>query len=798
MIEYTVGVNLAWQIAAGEAAHRGHQFIEPEHLFIGLCKLGNLAEREDWARAGLPESQARSLRMEAESVAEVFASFQIDRVALYREVRRRTGRGGFQHGEHEVIHRSGQSREVFARAEELASETQSSVLGACHLLAALVEGPGSAIATPLQEKGVDVEAFRAEALIRSVPHVAAELAPAGAAGEARHAAAGSPGGDANSPGPTPFLDRYGADLVRRAHEAKIAPVIGDKAKREMLEVARILAQATKNNPVLVGEPGVGKTAVVEGLAWRLAHGKAPAPLHGKRIIQVSMGDLIAGTKYRGEFEARLQGILREAGRSPEVILFIDEIHTVVGAGAGGEALDAANIMKPPLSRGEVRCIGATTPSDYRKYIEKDPALERRFQPVRVAEPTPEEALTILRGRKARFEEHHHLTIADEAVGAAVHLSARYLPDRRLPDKAVDLLDKACVEVTVQWPSLIPGEAPSGKGEEMSHVTPEAVARVVSKWTGIPLAQLKAGERERLLGMAEELKRRVVGQDEACERIAQAVQRARAGLKPSGRPVGVLLFLGPTGVGKTELAKATAAFLFGSDRAVMRLDMSEFMEKHTASRLLGAPPGYIGSEEEGQLTGALCRTPHCLVLLDEIEKAHPEVLDLFLQVFDDGRLTDAKGRTADATQALFILTSNLPVEGDLAIGFHVRGDDVRKVLLKRGLRPELVNRLDEVVVFRRLAPDDLTRIAQQALEQIRARLEEQGMGLTWHETVPEYLSREGSSPEFGARELRRVIERRVNNEIAGMILREQARPGQVVALDIRNGALILDVREDETM
>lgn len=509
-----------------------------------------------------------------------------------------------------------------------------------------------------------------------------------------------------------------------------------------------------------------------------------------------MSALIAGTKYRGDFEERLQGVLREASASPEMILFIDEIHTLVGTGRAEEvAMDAANIMKPALSRGEICVIGATRHEEYHRYIEKDPALERRFQPIFVNQPTPEEALEILGGIKARLERHHNVTIEGEAMRAAVHLSVRYLPDRRLPDKAIDLLDEVCAAVAVQWTSVITGEEPMDITPGL--VTADTVARIVAKWTGIPVAELKADERKRLQTMAEELEKRVIGQDEACEAVAQAVQRARLGLKAAGRPIGVLLFVGPTGVGKTELAKATAEFLFGSDKALVRLDMSEYQESHTVSRLIGAPPGYVGHEAEGQLTGALRHTPHCVVLLDEIEKAHGDVLNLFLQVFDEGRLTDSQGHTVDATNALFILTSNLALEVKRPIGFHVCGDsEVRKALTEHNLRPELVNRFDEVIVFRALSVDDLKRIADWVLREFRTRLEAQDIGLHWDEAVLAYLSRAGFSEQFGARELRRVIEQRVENEIAGMMLRGEIAAGQIVALNAESNELRILVEDPE--
>jgi len=561
----------------------------------------------------------------------------------------------------------------------------------------------------------------------------------------------------------------------------------------MLEVVRVLTQTVKNCPVLVGEAGVGKTAVVEGLASRIAQGRAPTPIVGKRIIQLDLAGLVAGTQYRGEFEQRLQTVLQEAADSPEVILFLDELHTVVGAGSGGGGpMDAANILKPSLGRGKVRLIGATTLDEYRKHIEKDPALERRFEPIVVAEPTAAEALGILLGIRERLQQHHKVTIQTDDLEASVFLAVKHLRDRRLPDKAIDLVEKACSGVAVRWTSAIPGEEEGPQTPGI--VTAHEVARVVAQRTGIPIAELTQDERQRLSDLADELKRRVIGQDEACDAVAQAVRRARLGLKADDRPIGVLLLVGPTGVGKTELARATAACVFGGAEKLVRLDMSEFMEKHTVARLTGAPPGYVGHDEEGQLTGALRRTPHCVVLLDEIEKAHADVLSLFLQVFDAGRLTDASGRTADASNALFLLASNLPMEGGMGFEPAVPSEaQAREILLLRhNLRPELVNRLDRVIVFHRLEAAHVRRICAGLLEEVHEQLQKQRVGLEWDEEALAFLARAGHSDTFGARELRRVIERQVKVRIAAGIPQQQIQRGQVVHLRVREGELELSL------
>ncbi len=574
---------------------------------------------------------------------------------------------------------------------------------------------------------------------------------------------------------TPLLDKFGRDITRLANEGKIDPVIGRGP--EILQLVRTLTRKVKNNPLLIGDSGVGKTAIVEGLAIRIAEGRLTEALRNKRIIELSLASIVAGTKYRGDFEQRMVAILRECREHPDVIVFLDEIHTLVGAGlAEGVTMDGSNILKPALARGEIRCIGATTSAEYRKYIEKDPALERRFQPILVHEPSVDDTLEILRQLRERYEEFHQVRITDSAVEAAVILSARYVPDRHLPDKALDALDEACTAVNVPVLSMY-GEKErdfAGHGE----VTADDVAKVISKWTGIPVHQFTVEERERLIHMAEILKKRVIGQDQAVEKVAEVVNMARAGLKDPKHPMGVFLFLGPTGVGKTELAKATAEFLFGSENEIIRLDMSELMEKHSVSKLIGAPPGYVGYEEEGQLTGRLRRNPYSVVLLDEIEKAHPEIFDLFLQVFDEGRLTDSKGRTVDAKNAVFIMTSNIGTDlyRRARIGFlgpsdkaktDIRGEIVTQ--LKSFFRPEFLNRLDEIVFFRPLERGDLSRIAHNLLADLRRRLEEKGILFDVEDKALELICQEGYDPMNGARPLARAIERLVTKPLSERII-----------------------------
>ena len=781
MQDISMGIDFAWRVAVVEAVHGRQEFIEPEHLFIGVCKLGNLVQVDDWRELELPENLAVSLRAEAESLAALFDRFHIDYVALYREVRQRKGQGDFERNESGKISRSPASRAAFARAAEIAANAP--VVTSLHLLASLLDDPDSVVAGLLKEKNADIAAMRDTALALSP--IQAQASPS----ENEPAALRRP-----IVGPGNLLQLYGKDLTQLARDGGIHECIG--RRDEMLRIIQTLSRDTKNNPLLIGEAGVGKTAIVEGLAWRMANDKDKA-MAGKRIIRLQVADLVAGTKYRGQFEERVTGILREVAHSPGIILFIDEIHTVVGAGDTAGGLDAANIMKPALARGELRCIGATTLSEYRKHVEKDAALERRFQPLHVNEPSISEAEEILtRGYHKRFEEKHQVTIDAAALHAAVTLSARYITDRRLPDKAIDLLDEACARVAVPRLSVMPGEDTDSSG---GIVTADTVAEVLSLWTDIPIKQMTEDERERLMRMADGLKARVIGQDEACERVAQAVQRARAGLKAPGSPIAVFLFLGPTGVGKTELAKATAAFLFGSDKAMLRIDMSEFMEKHTVSRLIGAPPGYIGHDEEGQLTGALRTKPYSVVLLDEIEKAHPDVLNLFLQVFDDGRLTDSKGRTVDATNALFIATSNLGHE--VRAGFHAEDSKARTDALlaevRKAFRPEFINRLDDIIIFNSLAPDQMKQIARLMLSDLEKRLAVQDIGLEVREGALEWLCKQGFDEVYGARPLRRVIEQYIENPIAERILREDAIPGHVFLVDLKEQTLVFDLIGGDT-
>lgn len=778
MIGYSPAVTLAWQIAAMETARAGYECIDADHVMIGLLKVGEILDSEALAHAGLEMSEADLALLEKElsPIEESLAACHLDRTELRRLVRKLAGKGSYIHRER-VVHRSDACRMLFSRAKAIAEERFSGTVKGSYLFEAILEVPGDAVNKAFAHFKVDIQA------LKSAVARAKEKAPVTVLGKTEEEKQDGKSG-------TPFLDKYGVDLTRLAADGKIEPLSG--RREELLKVIRTLSRNMKNNPLLIGDAGVGKTAVVRGLALRMAQGNIAPMLQGKRLVEIPVAGLVAGTKYRGQFEERIMGILKEAGEADNVILFMDEIHTVVGAGSAEGSLDAANIMKPPLSKGEISCIGATTMNEYRKHIEKDPALERRFQPIMVEEPSQEETLEILQGLKERLEGHHGVQIEPSALRAAVRLSARYLPDRRLPDKALDIMDEACANVRIDGVSYY-GRVEDLR-EKKGRVTEDIVARVISEWTGRPLEKVGQEERNRLSTMEEALKKRVIGQDEAVTRVAQVIRMARAGIRDPRRPAGVFLFLGPTGVGKTELSRALAEFLFGSEEDAIRLDMSEYMEKHSVARLVGAPPGYVGHDEEGQLTGKLRRRPYSLVLLDEIEKAHPEVLDIFLQLFDEGRLTDAKGRTVDGKSAVFIMTSNLGSQagGRRAIGFENRSDDQRMEpavmdALRRAFRPELLNRIDEIIVFKDLGEKEVLSIIEKMAAELGQRLKEQNIELEVTSEALDRVRREGYDPVYGARPLARAMERLVAKPIADRIVKGDIRPGHKITVrENKNG------------
>jgi ATP-dependent Clp protease ATP-binding subunit ClpC len=650
-------------------------------------------------------------------------------------------------------------------------------------------------------------------------------------------------GEAREPkSSTPTLDEYSRDLTQMAREGKLDPVIG--RAEEVETTIEVLSRRSKNNPVLIGDPGVGKTAIVEGLAQRIVNDEVPETLAGKRVLALDLSGLVAGTQYRGQFEERLKKVVDEASENPEgQILFIDELHTVVGAGAAEGSMDASNMLKPALARGELHCIGATTVDEYRKNIEKDAALERRFQPVLISEPTVDDTVEILRGLKDRYEAHHRVKITEEAIVAAAELSDRYIADRFLPDKAIDLVDQAAARVRLRSKTKpvdtreledevrrlkrekdqavsaedfgraqdLKGQiqesqdrlgALKGGRQHVAEVTAEDIAEVVSRQTGIPVSQLTQEERERLLKLEGQLHERVVGQEEAVDAVAEAVRRSRAGLSDPDRPIGSFLFLGPTGVGKTELARTLAEALFGEESAMVRIDMSEFQERHTVSRLVGAPPGYVGYEEAGQLTERVRRRPYSVLLLDEIEKAHPDVFNILLQILDDGRLTDSQGRTVDFKNAVIIMTSNMGAE---RIQAHTRKNESFEELkedmvqiVRHHLRPEFVNRIDEIIVFRALTKEQIADIARLLLDRITRRLRAQGIELEFTEGAIGLIAEEGFDPEFGARPLRRTIQRQVDNELASMDLSGSLNPGDEVVVGAEEGNLGFEVLDEAEM
>jgi len=818
MERFTQRARRVLSLAHQEAERARQNNIGTEHLLLGLMdEEGGVAGRV-LRELGMTPDRVRDI---VQRVTGTIPNFDPNRIELAAE-----------------------TQQVLEYAVDEARRLGHHYIGTEHILLGLVRIESVALEA-LRKLGVTPDQIR-----RQTRRVLNESAASGPA-----AAGPTPGGrGASGANPkTPLVDQLASDLTSKAEEKKLDPVIG--RQMEIERVIQILARRTKNNPALIGEPGVGKTAIVEGLAQRIVEGDVPAPLMNKRVLQLDVGSLVAGTMYRGQFEERLKRIIDELKQSG-AILFIDEVHMLVGAGAAGSSVDAANILKPALSRGELQVIGATTLDEYRKHIESDAALERRFQPVQVEEPSEEETIQILRGIRSAYEEHHHLVISDEALEAAAHLSSRYVTERFLPDKAIDLIDESSSRVRMykspaakhakdlfgqlrqarQNRTLAQEEGNNEDVKEWEEremdlgqqierlrtgwdrasspvVSAEDIAEVVSMWTGVPLMQLAEEESQRLLKMEEELQKAIIGQEDAILAISRAVRRARAGLKDPKRPIGSFMFLGPTGVGKTELTKALAKFMFGSEDAAVQLDMSEFMERHTASRLVGAPPGYIGYDDAGQLTEALRRRPYSIVVFDEIEKAHPEVHNMLLQIMEEGHLSDAKGRKVNFSNAIIVMTSNIGadvIKKQSSLGFAMKRDEVteervsydemRKKLnesLKRAFRPEFINRIDAVVIFRALNKEDILKIVTLELEKVSERLKEHNLVLTASSEALSSVAEQGYDAEFGARPLRRVIQQKVEDPLSDKLLSGEFADGDSIDVNVNeDGEVVLEKAEEK--
>jgi ATP-dependent Clp protease ATP-binding subunit ClpC len=789
-------------LAQEEAVRLGHNNVGTEHILLGLIREGD----------GIAAKALIALGLGLEKIQD--------------EVESLIGRGQEQPTN---IAYTPRAKKVIELSMDEARKLGHTYVGTEHILLGLIrEGEGVA-ARVLNNLGISLNKARQQVL---------QLLGSNEVVSSSHGSAANVN--------TPTLDSLARDLTAIAKEGNLDPVIG--RTKEIERVIQVLSRRTKNNPVLIGEPGVGKTAIAEGLAQKIVNNEIPETLRDKRVMTLDMGSVVAGTKYRGEFEDRLKKIMDEIRQAGNIILFIDELHTLIGAGGAEGAIDASNILKPALARGELQCIGATTLDEYRKYIEKDAALERRFQPIMVDEPTPEEAIRILHGLRDRYEAHHRVKITDEAIEQAVKLSDRYITDRFLPDKAIDLIDEAGSKVRLRTYTVPPdlkkletkledirkekdsavqsqefekaaalrdreqklreelekmkNEWKEKQGRTDCEVTPEDIAQVVASWTGIPVSKLAEEETERLLKMESVLHNRVIGQDEAVKAVSRAVRRARAGLKDPKRPMGSFIFVGPTGVGKSNLAHALAEALFGDENAVIRIDMSEYMEKHSTSRLVGAPPGYVGYEEGGQLTEKVRRKPYSVVLLDEIEKAHPEVFNILLQVLEDGRLTDSKGRTVDFRNTLIIMTSNVGTETirkNATLGFTASQSAEKdyeqmkdKVMseLKKSFRPEFLNRIDEIIVFHPLDEKHIAQIVTLMAEELRKRLKDQEVDFVLTDKAKAFLAKEGYDPTYGARPLRRAIQKHIEDRLSEELLKGAIAKGDSVVIDEQDGQLVV--------
>ena len=812
--KFTPRAEEALRLSQEAAEEMGHGYVGSEHLLLGLIR-----EEEGIAHRVLSEYGVTD-----EMVCDV--------------LQRSVGKGLSGTAPSQGL--TPRAKSVVELAVSEAARMGSSYIGTEHLLMGILREGGNMALRILRTMGVDPKKMYSSIVqkLNDTPHTVTS---------------GASTANRESDKKNKTLAEFTRDLTEAARAGKLDPVIG--REKEIQRVIQILSRRTKNNPVLIGEPGVGKTAIAEGLAERIASGDVPEELLDKKLLSLDLSGMVAGTKYRGEFEERIKNTLAEVKKAGNVILFIDELHTIVGAGSAEGAVDAANIIKPALGRGEIRVIGATTLNEYRKYIEKDAALERRFQPVTVGEPTPEATLEILKGLRDKYEAHHKLTITDEALEAAVQLSKRYIGDRFLPDKAIDLMDEAASQVRMTAEASSPDlkaleekitalhrektEAVAAQDFEKAaqlrdieknyqeqveierdnwrkqlaqnrgNVTADDVAKVVAGWTGIPVTRLTEDESMRLLKLEEKLHQRVVGQDEAVNAVAKAIRRSRVGLKDPKRPIGSFLFLGPTGVGKTELCKTLAEAMFGDENAMVRIDMSEYMEKHTVSRLVGSPPGYVGHEEGGQLTEKVRRKPYSVVLFDEIEKAHEDVWNILLQILDDGRITDSQGRKVDFKNTIIVMTSNVGAKNITAdaarLGFdgsekgekeseEVRFDRIRDAVmadLKRTFRPEFLNRIDEIIVFRQLTEDNIRQIARRMLDVTGARMAQQGITLAADDDAVAELARDGFDPQYGARPLRRAIQSMVEDAVAEKMLEGQLKSGDTAHVRLRDGKVVIE-------
>lgn len=788
--------------AQEEAIRLNHNNIGTEHLLLGLVKE--------------PDGIA----------AKVLAAYNITEDKVVSEVEQLIGHGTDMGG---TIQYTPRAKKVIELSLDEARKLNHNFVGTEHILLGLIRENEGVAARVLANLDLNITKARSQVVkLLGSPEMAGKDA------------------NASKSQNTPTLDELARDLTVIAKDGTLDPVIGRSA--EITRVIEVLSRRTKNNPVLIGEPGVGKTAIVEGLAQAIINNEVPETLKGKRVMSLDMGTVVAGTKYRGEFEERLKKVMEEIHQAGNIILFIDELHTLIGAGGAEGAIDASNILKPALARGELQCIGATTLEEYRKYIEKDAALERRFQPVQVNQPNVEDAIEILKGLRDRYEAHHRIKISDEALVAAVKMSDRYISDRFLPDKAIDLIDEAGSKVRLRNyttpPSLKELEAELEKvknekdaavhsqefeqaaslrdkqtqlekkleetkkewqktqGSNNTSVTEDDIANVVAQWTGIPIAKIAETESQKLLNLEEILHNRVIGQSDAVSSISKAVRRARAGLKDPKRPIGSFIFLGPTGVGKTELAKALAEAMFGEEDAMIRVDMSEFMEKHSVSRMVGSPPGYVGHDDGGQLTEKVRRKPYSVILFDEIEKAHPDVFNILLQVLDDGRLTDSKGRTVDFRNTVIIMTSNVgaqEIKDNKFVGFGGQTaaqdyETIRKMMmdeLKKQFRPEFLNRIDDIIVFHKLEKDHLKEIVTLMVEGLANRLKEQDIHISLTDAAKEKIADEGYDPEYGARPLARAIQKHIEDQLSEELLKGEELTGHHITIDYVDDAFKID-------